>query len=184
VTVARHDDAEVEALRTDRYLETLLAARDDASVTGRPSADVDPAIAMASGRLGTELIRVHPSFRFEERLARRLAEIAAGMRLATAAGGDGRSLVVPFPGGPWSGAGLDPSIDPAADDLDAELGAGRGIPRPVVIGGAVASAALSIAGAAFVAWRLGRPASDPMTRAVRLANEWRSVGRVTRARLD
>lgn len=182
MTLAGHDDPEVEALRTDRYLETLLAARDDASVTGRPSADVDPAIAMASGRLGTELIRVHPSFRFEERLARRLAEVAAGMRLAAAAGGAGRPLVVPFPGDPWPGR--DPSVDPAADVLDAGLVAGRGIPRPVVIGGAVASAALSIAGAAFVAWRLGRPASDPMSRAVRLANEWRSVGRVTRPRLD
>lgn len=184
MTLPGHDDPEVEALRTDRYLESLLAARDDASVTGRPSADVDPAIALATGRLETELVRVHPSFRFEERLARRLADVAAGMRLATAAGGDGRPLVVPFPGGRWPGGGLDPSVDPAADALDAELAAGRGIPRPVVIGGAVASAALSIAGAAFVAWRLGRPASDPMTRAVRLANEWRTVGRVTRTRLD
>ena len=41
-------------------------------------------------------MRVHPSFRFEERLARRLAEAAAGMRLAAAAGGEG--TILPFPG--------------------------------------------------------------------------------------
>ncbi|HEX2755925.1 MAG TPA: hypothetical protein VHM48_10700, partial [Candidatus Limnocylindrales bacterium] len=42
--------------------------------------------------------------------------------------------------------------------------------RPLLIGGALTSAALSIAGAAFVAWRLGRPgrASTPMARAARV----------------
>jgi hypothetical protein len=41
-----------------------------------------------------------------------------------------------------------------------------GLARPVVIGSVVTSAAISLAGAAFVAWRLARPAT-PMRRAVR-----------------
>ena len=47
--------------------------------------------------------------------------------------------------------------------------------RPLLVGGAVTSAALSLAGAAFVAWRLTRGApTDPMARAVRLARAARA----------
>ena len=42
-----------------------------------------------------------------------------------------------------------------------------GIGRPLLIGGALTSAALSLAGAAYVAWRLSRPPASPMARAVR-----------------
>ena len=45
---------------------------------------------------------------------------------------------------------LDPLADPADDP--------RAIRRPLLIGGALTSAAISLAGAAFVAWRL-RPAA-------------------------
>jgi hypothetical protein len=47
--------------------------------------------------------------------------------------------------------------------------------RPLLIGGALTSAALSIAGAAFVAWRFGRPgrASTPMARAARAVRDAR-----------
>jgi HAMP domain-containing protein len=47
--------------------------------------------------------------------------------------------------------------------------AGRGSApvRPVVIGGVLTSAAISLAGVAFVAWRRTHPGLDPMTRAVR-----------------
>ena len=100
-------------------------------------------------------MRVHPSFRFEERLARRLAEAAAGMRLATAVGGEG--TILPFPG--------------AVPDT------ARPVPRrPLLFGGAVTSAALGLAGAAFVAWRRTRGApTDPMARAIRLARAARAV---------
>ena len=57
--------------------------------------------------------------------------------------------------------------------------AGRRVPaRPLLIGGALTSAALSIAGAAFVAWRLGRPgrASTPMARAARAIRDARLAG--------
>jgi hypothetical protein len=149
---------EVEALVTDRYLEALLAAADRGAPDAPADTALDPALRSAALRLRDELVRVHPSFRFEERLARRLAEAAAGMRLAAASGGE--ATVIPFP------------------DIETGLGdpAARPQPhRPFLVGSAVTSAALSLAGAAFVAWRLTRGApTDPMARAVRLARAARA----------
>jgi hypothetical protein len=166
VSFLSSDAIEVDALRTDRYLDSLLAGSD------RPSAtDADPAVAALADRLDRELVRIHPSFRFEERLARRLAEIAAALRLPAAAGAEGGVIApLPFP--------IDRATDPASDAFDPDdPGPLPTVPRPVIIGGAVASAALSIAGAAIVAWRLGRNGPvDPMARAVRAAHELR-IGR-------
>jgi HAMP domain-containing protein len=39
--------------------------------------------------------------------------------------------------------------------------------RPLLIGGALTSAAISIAGAAYVAWRRNRPPTSAMVRAAR-----------------
>jgi hypothetical protein len=50
---------------------------------------------------------------------------------------------------------------------DADEGGHPAFGRPLLIGGALTSAALSIAGAAYVAWRLNRTPADPMARAVR-----------------
>jgi hypothetical protein len=149
------EGVEIEALVTDRYLDALLTAAERRTPGIPDDPALDPALRGAALRLRDELVRVHPSFRFEERLARRLAEAAAGMRLATAAGGEG--TVLPFPG-------------PGPD-------AARPMPRrPLLVGGAVTSAALSLAGAAFVAWRRTRGApTDPMARAVRLARVARAV---------
>ncbi len=48
--------------------------------------------------------------------------------------------------------------------------------RPLLFGGAVTSAALGLAGAAFVAWRRTRGApTDPMARAIRLARAARAA---------
>jgi hypothetical protein len=178
VTLDR-DSAATEALLTDLYLDALLAgAVLDAATAGRTEAaasPLDPAARRAADRLRHDLVRVHPSFRFEERLATRLAEAAVAMRVPVAAGGEGR--VVAFrpaepidvdPGLIPPDAGQDPGS--GAGDSAAVLGAvgsGAGAPdvdparrvpgRPLLIGGALTSAALSIAGAAFVAWRLGRP---------------------------
>jgi hypothetical protein len=135
-------DEEVEALVVDRYLESLLARRP------HDVDDVPPDLEAAADELIRALPRYHPSFRFEEHLAARLAAAAAH---AEAAG-----RVVPFA---RPAAGLDPATRP-------------GLARPVVIGSVVTSAAISLAGAAFVAWRRARP-GDPMSRAVRAVSRAR-----------
>jgi hypothetical protein len=190
VTLDR-DSAATEALLTDLYLDALLAgAVLDAASLGTPddaAGQLDPAARRAADRLRHDLVRVHPSFRFEERLATRLAEAAIAMRVPIAAGGEGRIVAFrPAPAGD-----LDPGLLPAGERRDpaelamAEGGAGpleheadparRVAARPLLIGGALTSAALSIAGAAFVAWRFGRPgrASTPMARAARAVRDAR-----------
>jgi len=162
--IAPRDGPEIEALITDGYLDALLAAHargaDAAPAEARPA----PAIAAAADRLARDLPRLHPSFRFEEALAARLAEAASRMGLAQAAGSEG--AIVPLPGR-WApllglpGSAGDPGVDGVPEDARPGLG------RPLLIGGALTSAALSIAGAAYVAWRLNRLPSDPMGRAVR-----------------
>ena len=182
------DAATTEALLTDLYLDALLAGVVlDAATTGAtPAAAVglDPAARRAAERLRHDLVRVHPSFRFEERLATRLAEAAAAMHVKVAGGG-GRvvtfraDLPIPVePGLVRAGLRPDPRGDLLATDPPTSAGAtsagaldpGRRLAgRPLLIGGALTSAALSIAGAAFVAWRLARPGRDasPMARAAR-----------------
>jgi hypothetical protein len=136
-------DEEVEALVVDRYLESLLARRPiDVE-------DVPVHLEATAEELIRALPRYHPSFTFEEHLAARLAAAAAQAGAAT-----GR--IVPFA-----------RPDAAADTVDRP-----GIARPVVIGSVVTSAAISLAGAAFVAWRRTRP-GDPMSRAVRAVSRAR-----------
>jgi hypothetical protein len=177
------DASTADALLTDLYLDAILAGRplrgDDEAV--RPDVDaptagrLNPAIRAASERLRHDLVRVHPSFRFEERLATRLAEAAAELRIPTAVGAEDH--VVPF-----RPPSLGPAVTPgsaspstALDDLIADpSGDRRDLSRPLLIGGALTSAALSIAGAALVAWRRTRPAS-PMVRAARAVREARDA---------
>jgi hypothetical protein len=184
------DASASEALLTDLYLDGLLAGVvRDVATTGTPediAARLDPAARHAAERLRHDLVRVHPSFRFEERLATRLAAAAVGMRVSVAAGGD-RRMVAFRPG---RGSDVDPGIvlpeagrDPAEPAMDAvpeplglDVDPARRVPaRPLLIGGALTSAALSLAGAAFVAWRFGRPgrASTPMARAARAVRDAR-----------
>ena len=155
---ARRIEPEVEALLVDRYLESILVARERGTTVAVHDASLDSALRGASDWLTAGLIRVHPSFRFEERLARRLADVAAAMRLPAAAGGASTSpATIPFE--------PDDLIDPARDvDDEGDPFALRA--RPFLIGGALTSAAVSLAGAAIVAWRLSRPA-HPMVRAIR-----------------
>jgi len=97
VTHPRDEPADV--LAVDRYLDTLLAAADERRPGDRPDrADeppVDPALAATAARLRRDLVRIHPSFRFEERLAARLAAAVAGRRAAAGAEG----MLLPFRGG-------------------------------------------------------------------------------------
>jgi hypothetical protein len=98
------------------------------------------------------LPRYHPSFRFVEALSARLT--------AAAVGHDRPAVVVALPVVPRQGL--------PADLRSAQV-------RPVVIGGVLTSAAISIAGAAYVAWRRGRPPADPKSRAVRAVARARLV---------
>jgi hypothetical protein len=162
MTALQRDRIEVEALLTDRYLESVLARA--GTDLGPADADLAPALRLASDRLRHDLVRVHPSFRFEERLAARLAEVASGLRMPAAVGAE--AGLIPFGA---AASPLDSEFDPLAfeDPTDER----RDLPRPLLIGGALTSAAISIAGAAFVAWRRthsGRSAS-PMVRAARAA---------------
>lgn len=98
----------------------------------RPAAVVDPDLIEAARILRGTLVRVHPSFRFEERLAARLgtaAEVLAHRNPVPRArrGGD----LIRFPG----------IGQPAVR-----------VPRRVLIGGAIASG-VSLAGAAYLARR-------------------------------
>ena len=147
MTAFVRDGVEVEALVTDRYLERLLLAEEGNAKDTPADPALDPAIRSAARRLSADLVRVHPSFRFEERLAARIAEAAARMRLSTAVGGEGDVIPVSFP-----------ALQEDAGDRDEQPTAdpGPSFPRPLIIGGALTSAALSLAGAAYVAWRRGR----------------------------
>jgi hypothetical protein len=164
---AGRDGHDIDALVTDRYLEALLSAHargaDAAPATVAPSDQ----IRLVADRLARDLPRLHPSFLFEEALASRLSEVAARMRLPVAAGAEG--LVLPLPGRP-------PRAGADTDDAD---GGGDGIRsgfgRPLLIGGALTSAALSLAGAAYVAWRLNHPPVSPFVRAARAVNRTRLV---------
>lgn len=186
------DSAATDALLTDLYLDTLLAgAVLGAAATGLPgdaAGQLDPAARRAAERLRHDLVRVHPSFRFEERVATRLAEAAVAMRVPIAAGDEGR--IVAFRASPAidhdpdlippeSGGG--PATEARSGRIAAELDpARRAAGRPLLIGGALTSAALSIAGAAYVAWRLGRPgrSSTPMARAARAVRDARLASAV------
>lgn len=184
MTLLGRDVVEVDALVTDRYLDSLLVARELEAASPRATAGpalrtppagrprelsgtrLDRGVRLASERLTRDLPRFHPSFRFEERLAVRLAEAAAAMRLPVAAGGEGSVRLVPFPA-PELPAGFDP-LAAEPDEGDAAT-----FSRPLLLGGAVAASALSIAGAAWVAWRRSRANSSPMARAARAAHAMR-----------
>lgn len=137
-------EPDIEALIVDRYLESLLARR-----PADPSG-VAADLRATAQRLTAELPRHHPSFRFEEALAARLAAVARRIEA-------GEVVELPL----LRGAG-----EPAEH---------AGLARPVVIGGVITSAALSIAGAAFVAWRRSHPPLAPMSRAVRAVARTRLV---------
>ena len=161
MSLSRRDGGEIEALITDRYLDSLLAVQPSPALAfdGGPLGS-DPSLSAAvravSRRLATDLPRFHPSFRFEERLALRLAEVAASMRLPVAAGAEG--AVVPI-------RELRPTLRDDDDDDRADT-------RPLLIGGAVAASALSLAGA-WLAWRRR---TSPMARAIRAAHQMRQPG--------
>jgi hypothetical protein len=154
------DETEIDALVTDRYLESLLMAHGTGADLAPAPIELDPGLREMAERLARGLPRLHPSFRFEEALSARLTAAALARRLPQAAGAEGSVVTLPLElsrDDPDLAAYLDGA--PLDDDAD--------LVRPLLIGGALTSAALSLAGAAFVAWRFRRPAATPMARAIR-----------------
>jgi hypothetical protein len=127
------------AIQLDVYLDHLLARHGRPIAPVEPPLSVEPELAAAAAAVSDALPRFHPSFRFEERLAARLREVAVGR------GGDPAGVPVALHG---------PSGDPEA------LALRWWIRRPawtserglMLVGGAIASG-VSIAGAALLAWR-------------------------------
>jgi hypothetical protein len=185
-------EQEVDALVADRYLDALLAAVDRHAADVPSDASLDPDIREAARVLRASLVRVHPSFRFEERLAGRLADLAAAQaRPSLAAAGGSTGTVIAFPGAAGPALDADPlldailrgELDPTdADAVDSATDATRGSAarRPLIVGGAITSAAISIVGVAYVAWRASRPAparsNRAMARATRAARARRAAG--------
>ena len=156
-----------DARRTDRYLDGLMAAEERGAMDAPMDLDVDPTVLFAARHLRAELIRPHPSFRFEEGLANRLSRAAAGLDgigLATPSAGPGFASVPELASVPdWaSPAGFDRQVRQSISSRLPSLTSKSA--RPLILG---ASAAISI-GAVYVAWRWSRSASrSPMERAVR-----------------
>jgi hypothetical protein len=117
------------AIQVDIYLERLLNEARPLPVVPA-QAEVDDGLAEVVRILRTRLVRFHPSFRFEERLAQRL-------RAEALAPGVGQ--VIEFP-----------VVDAVG------LPDRRG--RNLLVGGAIASGVsiASLAGAALMAWRRAR----------------------------
>ena len=189
---------EVEALVTDRYLDSLLLEAEGvgreprvtdggsrrlpwflSGLLGGPGtsdpARLDSGVRLASERLTRDLPRFHPSFRFEERLAVRLAEAAAAMHLPLAANGESSARMLALPA-PQSAPRPAIAGDPAVEYDDRSQPARRtAVPDPwPLLVGAVAASALSLAGAAWVAWRRARVHGSPMARAARAAHAARA----------
>jgi hypothetical protein len=182
-----------DARRTERYLDELMAA-DQRRVSDFPvDVDMDPAVRLAARELRADLVRVHPSFRFEEALAARLAagamRLRAGLRVEVAEDGVAtpgtmaafRSHSPAVPTVPAADDGAVTAMSPAVAPIEPlavpPASALRRLPemaarqsRPLIMGGVgVASAAISI-GAVYVAWRYSHPTSGRMGRAVRTAH--------------
>ncbi len=160
---APRDGVEIDALIIDRYLESLLAARAAGADAVPASPEVDPGLRDLADRLVRALPRIHPSFRFEEALSTRLTAVA--LARPGSASEDARNAPVMLPGRIAPFDPYDPGLMAYLDARPLDEDGDR--VRPLLIGGALTSAALSLAGAAYVAWRLRRSPVTPMERAAR-----------------
>lgn len=175
------EDESAEVLATDRYLEALLASAGgrgaEADRVPGPAAQTAPpdaGLRRAATVLRSSLVRVHPSFLFEERLAGRLRALSAGgLAEALAVPGRRGGALLRFPGlppaaaadgDPLLGAVLDGRLDPADEAAVARASRGPAPSRPLIVGGAITSAAISLAGVAWVAWRASRTGLAPADR--------------------
>ncbi len=149
--------AGVDALVTDRYLDALLAAAERGASVAPADANLNRDLREATDVLRHSFVRVHPSFRFEERLA---AQLAAQAQDAGDASGGTVIAFRPRAAGsaapvadPLFAAIRDGTLDPADADAVARAEGVRSLTRPLIVGGALTSAAISLVGVALVAWR-------------------------------
>ncbi len=175
-------DAAREARRTELYLDGLLSADERRAPEVPSDAGLDPDVRLAARRLRSDLVRVHPSFRFEEALAARLS--LGAVRLRAGLPVDQGDAIQP-PGAmaflPRGVVSAPPLIVSAAASPRNPLLSARS-PRPLLVGGVgVASAAISI-GAVYVAWRWSHPSPTPMGRAARAAHGGRVTNPAGRSR--
>jgi hypothetical protein len=170
------------ARRTERYLDGLVAADERRAAEMPVDTDMDPAIRLATRQLRAGLVRIHPSFRFQEALAARLAASAdrmkAGLPAELPPPAVARGNLAPFRTTGAAGVGIGSAVaDSGVADSAVAATVVRGLPdfagrprRPLLVGGVgVASAAISL-GAVYVAWRHSHPNSGRMSRAVRAAH--------------
>jgi hypothetical protein len=187
-----------DARRTERYLDGLTTADERRASEVPVDAELDPAIRLAARELRAGLTRVHPSFRFEDALAARLAAAAARLKAGVPVE---EAVAVAKPGtlAPFrshSAPGTDASVSAVAATAEPVAARSAATPvlparaispgaairrwperaahpsRPLIVGGVgvgVASAAISI-GAVYVAWRHSHQPSGRMGRAVRAAH--------------
>jgi hypothetical protein len=161
------DSSEIEALVTDRYLDALLSGPTATPPGTTRNRAPDDDLRSVADRL-LRLPRVHPSFRFEEALSARLTAAALAGRLPAAAGAEGSVIAIR---GDAAAVATDPEL--AAYVVGATIDDDEDRVNPLLLGGALTSAALSLAGAAYVAWRLRRPVGTPMARAIRAVSRTR-----------
>ncbi len=131
-----------EAVRLDAYVEGVLAGRPAGPRPLDGRVDIDPASRRAADVLARSLVRFHPSFRFEDALAARLRLLGEALHEARPEPAPGPQPILTFPIRELAPLGGGPG-DPFAP-------VGRGL----LVGGAIASG-LSLAGAAYLAWRRG-----------------------------
>lgn len=147
-----------DARRTELYLDGLMDAEERGADTAPMDMDLDPEVLLAARGLRAGLVRVHPSFRFEEGLAARLAQTAARMSQPAPAFATAPSAAAESVAATVSSAAHRRNLTPS---------------KPLMVGGVgVASAALSL-GAVYVAWRWSRGSRTPMVRAARAARSGR-----------
>lgn len=127
------------SIQVDCYLDGLLALRAGPVVTPEPLA---AELVRAAEAVRDALVRVHPSFRFEEALAGRLRSLARGTAV--------ERTVVLFPA-PMAVAASDDDLDAAPDTGE------RGW---VLLGGAIASGVSLVAGLAGVVLARRRTRGD------------------------
>jgi len=139
-----------DAIQLDLYLDHVLAGGRAASIS--PSTTAENVDLSRTARLvASGAGRFHPSFRFEERLAVRLRDVASGLDVVV----PGRDVVVPGRDVVVPGRGV---LVPFAPGLPVDPTRARHL-GGLLLGGAIASGVsiASLAGAAaLVVWRRAR----------------------------